>query len=191
MAKTKCRRKSSNPSHKRAGSARRRKSNPAGRHHHHHRRNPGMGGNIKQWLYGGVGVLGGVIGTRTIPQLVLGSGNSGPIGYAANIASAALLTFAAHFVSKDKVFAAAVAAGGVASIISRAIQDFGLLGPYSAQAGLGDYLVSDFLTPQRLTNGLQNANLRIPGWGGASAPAAVPVNVSGAGVGDLYGGALY
>ena len=189
MAKTKRRRKSSNPSHKRAGSAhRRRHSNPPRRHNR--RGNPGMGGNIKEWLYGGVGVLGGVIGTRTIPQLVLGSGNSGPIGYAANIATAALLTFAAHFVSKDKVFAASVAAGGVASIISRAIQDFGLLGPYSAQAGLGDYLVSDFLTPQRLTNGLQNANLRIPGWG-TPAPVAVPVNVGGAGVGDLYGGALY
>ena len=102
----------------------------------------------------------------------------------------ALLTFLSHMVSKDRIISASVLAGGVASIISRAIQDFGLLGPYSAQAGLGDYLVSDFLAPQTLSNGLQSAQLNKPSW--AAAPV-IPVNVAGAGAGvaGITGGNLY
>lgn len=187
MAKTRKRRKSST---RRAGSAAHR-SNPGRRHHR--RRNPGFAGSLgtpMDWLYGGVGVIAGVVGTRALPQLVLGSSNTGIMGYLANAASTALLTVAAHFASKSRVLAASVLAGGAASILSRIIQDYSLLGSYSSQVGLGDYLMSDFLTPQRLTNGLQTANLMQPKWA-QSAPAALPVNVAGAGVGDIYGGALY
>jgi len=110
------------------------------------------------------------------------------MGYLANAASTALLTAAAHFTSKNRVLTASVLAGCVASIIPRAIQDYSLLGTYSTQFGLGDYLMSDFLTPQRLTSGLQNAQLAKPSW---AQPAAVAVNVAGAGVGDIFGAALY
>lgn len=108
------------------------------------------------------------------------------MGYLANAASTALLAFAAHLAApRNNVLKASVIAGGAASIISRVIQDYTLLGSYSSSVGLGDYLVSNFLTPQYLTNGMQNANLLNPGG------STAPVNVSGAGVGDIYGGSLY
>jgi hypothetical protein len=49
--------------------------------------------------------------------------------------------------------------------------------------------MSDFLTPQALTNGLTSAQLRKPGWAGSS----IPVNVQGAnaGVAGIYGPSLY
>jgi hypothetical protein len=190
MARTR-KRKSSNPKHhRRAGSARR---NPTRRIHHRRRSNPSIGGmgTPQDWLYGGVGVIAGVVGTRALPQLILGSSNTGIMGYLANAATTALLTFAAHFASKSKVLAASVLAGGAASILSRVIQDYSLLGSYSSTVGLGDYLMSDFLTPQAMTNGLKSANLRQPGWAGGS--PSVPINVQGAGAGvsGIYGPALY
>lgn len=182
-------RKSSNPRHHHRTGYAARPHNPVRRHHRRH--NPGQFGNPIDWLYGGVGVIAGVVGTRALPQLVLGSSNTGIMGYLANAASTALLTFAAHFAApRNTVLKASVLAGGAASILSRIIQDYSLLGSYSAQVGLGDYLMSDFLTPQTLTAGLQSAQLGKPSWA-AAAPAAVPVSVQGAGVGDIYGGALY
>ena len=185
------RRKSSNPRHhRRAGSSRHHRMNPA-RRRHHYRRNPGQFGNPIDWLWGGTGVIVGVVGTRALPQLVLGSSNTGVMGYLANAASTALLTFAAHLAApQNTVLKASVLAGGAASILSRVIQDYTLLGSYSSSVGLGDYLVSNFFTPQTLANGLQNAQLNYPGP--AMAPS-VPANVQGAGVGmgDIYGGALY
>ena len=174
MAPTKKRK--SSPKHHRAGSAKR--HNPA-RQHRRRRSNPGMGlGQAKQWFMGGAGVLVGVVGTRALPQMFLGTSNTGMIGYAANAAATALLAFAAHFFSKDKVLSASVVAGGVASIFSRIIQDYSIFGQYSSQVGLGDYLMSDFLTPQTLTDGLNSAQLGRPGYV-APAPA---VNVQGAGM---------
>ena len=136
-------------------------------------------------------MIAGVVGTRALPQLVLGASNTGVMGYLANAASTALLTVAAHFAApRNMVLKASVLAGGVASIISRIIQDFSLLGSYSSQVGLGDYLMSDFLTPQTLTNGLHTAALNRPSWGNAAAPT--PVNVAGAGAGmGLIGPPIY
>jgi hypothetical protein len=188
MAKAK-RKKASNPRHRHAGSAKR-KGNPGKRHR---RSNPGQFGSPMDWLYGGVGVIAGVVGTRALPQLVLGSSNTGAIGYLANAASTALLTVAAHYASKSRVLAASVLAGGAASILSRIIQDYSLLGSYSSQVGLGDYLMSDFLTPQTLANGMQTAALNKPSWASTPAPS-IPVNVAGAGspgMGDLIGAPLY
>jgi hypothetical protein len=185
MAKTK-KRKSSNPHHKRAGSAKR---NPGRRPSHRRRSNPGMFGGPSDWLFGGVGVLAGVVGTRALPQLVLGSSNTGFMGYLANAASTALLTVAAHFAApRNRVLSASVLAGGVASIISRVIQDYSLLGSASSQLGLGDYVMLDFLTPQTLTPGNMGA-LGKPGWGTA-APALAGANV-GAGMTGIYGPPLY
>ena len=176
-------RKSSNPKHRRAGSAKRR--NPA--RHHRRRGNPGMGlGQAKDWVYGGVGVIAGVVGTRALPQLLLGASNTGIMGYLANAAATGLLTFAAHMASKNKVLTASVLAGGAASIISRVIQDYSLLGSYSSQVGLGDYLMSDWLTPQYLTDGLHNANLNRPGAVAATMPGASVGSLAG-----ITGAALY
>ena len=184
MARTK--RRSSNPKHRRrAGSAKR---NP-GRRSSRRRSNPGTFGGPSDWLFGGVGVLAGVVGTRALPQLVLGSSNTGFMGYLANAASTALLTVAAHYAApRNRVLSASVLAGGVASIISRVIQDYSLLGSASSQLGLGDYVMLDFLTPQTLTPG-NMGQLGKPGWS-AAAPALAGANV-GAGMSGLYGPPLY
>jgi hypothetical protein len=129
-----------------------------------HHNNPGMLGAPKDWLAGGSGVLLGVVGTRTLPQLVLGASNTGPMGYAANAVTTGLLTWLAHMFVKNRVFSASVLAGGVASIISRIISDYSLLGSFSSQLGLGDYMVSNWTQPQRLTDGLHSAMISNNGY---------------------------
>jgi hypothetical protein len=183
MARKRTRKSSSPKHHRRAGSAKRRNSARP----HRRRSNPGMGlGQPKDWLYGGVGVIAGVVGTRALPQLILGASNTGIMGYLANAAATGLLTFAAHMASKNRVLSASVLAGGAASILSRIIQDYSLLGTYSAQVGLGDYLMSDWLTPQYLTDGLHNANLNRPGAVAATMPGASVGSLAG-----ITGAALY
>jgi hypothetical protein len=167
---------------------------------HHRRRNPGMGGSFggpKTWLFGGIGVIVGSLGSRALPQAVMPSSNTGPMGYFLNAAATGFLAVISHMVFKgNAALTGGIVAGGSGSLISRIIGDYSLLGSYSAQvagaAGLGDYQFSDFLTPQRLTDGLNNRQLAVPNWG---VPAAIPISGNSAaaagGVGSLYGRRLY
>lgn len=173
MAKTKRRRRHS--SHASAGTRHSRRRSNTGRRHHRRRSNPGGAfGSPKDWLSGGAGVLTGVVATRGLPQLVLGSSNTGVMGYAANAVATAISTFAAHMLMKgNRVFTSAVLAGGVAALISRVIGDYSLLGSYSANVGLGDYLFNfNWPVPQYL----QPGNTRALGPG--SAGGAMPVNLN-------------
>lgn len=119
VAKTKSRRKHA--------TAKRR--NPAGRRQTkkvvgHRRPNPGtVLGRPMDWLQGGAGVIAGVVGTRAIPQMLLGASNNGPTGYAANAAAALGLGWLAHSLLKKPVITTAVIAGGFAGLLSRIIQD--------------------------------------------------------------------
>jgi hypothetical protein len=122
-------------------------------------RNPGLG-PMKDWLSGGIGVLAGVVGSRGLPQMVLGPSNTGIMGYGANAVATAILTWVAHMVQPhNRALSGGVLAGGVASIISRIISDYSLLGSYSSQLGLGDYMVSNWVSPQRLSDGLHSAHI--------------------------------
>ena len=186
MAKTKQRK--SSKAHSTAGyKPKHHQKNPG---HRRRASNPGAFGSPKDWLTGGAGVLAGVVGTRALPQLVLGASNTGPIGYVANAATTGILTFLAHLaMPRNRVFSASVLAGGVAAIISRVIGDYSLLGSYSSQVGLGDYLFNfNFGTPQIL-----GGDRRSIGAPGAPSPTTVPVNVGGAGAGvaGMYGAPLY
>jgi hypothetical protein len=124
----------------------------------HHRRNPGGLGRPMDWVQGGAGVLAGVLGTRALPQMILGASNTGPMGYAANAVAALALGWGAHMLFKKPVITTAVVAGGFASLFSRIIAD---KTPYGAQfslSGLGDwglglYQKSNFPYPPRLQNG--------------------------------------
>jgi hypothetical protein len=172
MAKThtKKRRATSNRS---AGSRRPKEMNRTRR-----RRNPGQFGGPSDWLQGGAGVLTGVVATRGLPQLILGASNKGPMGYAANAVATAITTFAAHMAfPRHRVFTASVLAGGAAAIISRVIGDYSLLGSYSSQLGLGDYLMNfNFTTPQYLAPGNPRGLIAQ----GAAPAAAIPVNMNSA-----------
>jgi len=135
------------------------RSNPAGRrrttkksYSRKMRRNPGMLGGPKDWVKGGLGVIAGGVGTRLLPQLALPSMNNGPTGYALNAGAALLLAWGAHVATKDKVITAAVAAGGFAGLILRIVNDQTPYGRALSLSGMGDYMVSNWTQPQRITD---------------------------------------
>ena len=151
-------------SKKRKSSARR---NTAGRSHskkkmtrrHHRRSNPAFLGSATDWVQGGAGVLGGVVITRALPQLVLGAGNTGPMGYAANAIAALAAGWVTHMVfPRNRVLTGAVIAGGFAATLARVIADRTPFGAQLSLTGLGDwglglYQKSNFNRPQHLVNG--------------------------------------
>jgi hypothetical protein len=144
-----------------------------------HRRNPGQLGSPMEWITGGAGVLTGVVGTRALPQLVLGEKNQGPMGYLANGLTAAGLGWVAHLVfPRNRVLVAGVLAGGFAAVIARVIGDYTTYGKYLSLTGVGDYMVSNAVAPQRLMNP-GSAMVEVPtGWG---APPMMAFQSSGAG----------
>lgn len=158
----------------------RRRSNPAG----------GALGTPMDWLQGGVGAIAGGVGTRMLPQILLGAGNTGAMGYAANAVAALALGYFAHkFFGRSRVATVAVLAGGFAALLERVISDKTAYGPLLQ--GTGDYLASDFLTPQRMVDGLNSAQIERPGGGMlvASEGAGSMNNTPGPGAG--MGGNLW
>lgn len=149
----------------------------------HRRRNPAGLGRPMDWIKGGVGVIGGGVGTRVIPQF-LGATNTGPMGYALNAITAVGLAWGTHMFTKDAVLTASVAAGGFAALILRMVGDLTPYGSALSLSGFGDYMVSNFVTPQRIVNQRQ-ALWEVPGngWGGVY-PSAVP---TGIGQGSMSG----
>ena len=130
---------------------------------------------------GGAGVVAGGVGSRLIPQLILGASNTGPMGYAANAVAALGLGWLSHMMFKgNKVLTVSVIAGGFGSLIQRIITE---QTPYGAAlstpaAGMGDwglglYQKSNYLTPQRIQGprGPASSNFY---WGDGSQAAAMP-----------------
>lgn len=191
MATTKKHRRRRSSIHQQNAGTRRRRSKPGQRRH---RPNPGFGsiGTPKDWISGGAGVIVGVVGTRGLPQLLLGTNNTGAMGYAANLASTGILTFLAHLaMPNNKIFKLTVLSGGLGALFSRVIGDYSLLGSYSSQVGLGDYLFNfNFQTPQQL-DGSRRA--LVAGNGPSPTSSAVPINVGGASSAGMaiYGPNLY
>lgn len=141
------------------------------------RKNPSIGRPM-DWVKGGVGVIAGGVGTRVIPQF-LGATNAGAMGYGLNAVTAIGLSFLAHMFTKDNVITAAVAAGGFAALILRVIGDNTPYGSQLALSGFGDYMVSNFVTPQRIVNP-GAAIFEVPnGWG--STPAIMSPMGAGSG----------
>ena len=121
---------------------------------HRRRSNPGPIGNPKTWIVGGAGVLAGVFVSRGLPQMILGAGNTGPMGYAANAAAAAAAGYATHMLTKNSTLTAGVVAGGFAALLARLISDYTPYGKALALSGWGDYQFSNIVgtVPQRLLN---------------------------------------
>lgn len=172
----------------------RRRSNPGVvRHHRRHRRNPGtLGFNVQDMLaLGGGAVLGGTLPT-VASQAVLGAKNTGWMGYLSNLAATFLLAWGAGRFVKGKqgsTLVMGIVAGGIGSVIKRAITDYSILGSYGQQLGFGDYMVSNWVAPQRMVDGLYSAEVQIPaGW--APTTIAAPMTSAGDGMGmyaPLYG----
>lgn len=167
------------------------------RHHRRSiRRNPG-GLNMPSLVTDGLFVVGGLVGSRLLTQMVLGTNNIGVMGYVGNAAAGAALATVAHMMTKNPRVTGAIVTGTAAGIVARLLQDYTPLGTYLTQAGFGDYagggahgvglyLPSNAVVPQRYVDAANSAQVQIPaGW----APTTV-VQSSGAAVGvaGLYDG---
>lgn len=148
------------------------------------RRNPsigratsGMSGFVTQGLW----AIGGAAGSKMLTQMVLGSSNTGVMGYGGNLASAFLLGTAVKMVFKNQSAGNAVILGGVIQTLLRVLIDKTPFGSKVSNLGMGDYMAQNFLTPQRLVDGLNSAQI---------APPVMPVASKAVGVG-VYGGSLY
>jgi hypothetical protein len=141
------------------------------------RRNPGTG-SIGEVVTTSTFVLVGALGSKLGAQLVLGSNNTGAVGYAGNLAIGGVLWFITDKVMKNKTAASGVIAGTVAQLILRLINDYTPFGSYLQNLGMGDYQMQSYVTPQILTDPTNNSNLLIPnGWGAPALPAAAAGSV--------------
>ncbi len=118
-----------------------------------------LGITMQDMAFGGAGVIGGVIGSKAIPQMLLGAGNTGPMGYAANAFATLGLGWLSHMAfPHNKALLSGVVFGGFGALISRIAADRTPFGAQLSLAGLGDYGLglyqkSNFPYPQRVQNG--------------------------------------
>ena len=131
-----------------------------------------------EWAKLGVGGIGGGFLTRILPQLV-GASNTGPMGYAMNALAAIGITIGVHMATKDKFLTMGAATGGAIALGLRIAGDYTPYGSTLALSGFGDYMVSNFVTPQRIVNP-NSAIWEVPGGWGVQ-PAALPYGGNGSG----------
>lgn len=149
---------------RRRGSRGRRRSNPGFSSHRRHsfrRRNPAvLGLGLMELIKLGAGAAAGGFGARAIPQAVLGSSNSGWMGYASNIVATFGLGWLANkFAGRDA--ALGVLAGGLSATGMRIWGDYAAPSAPVAQAaavsGMGDYQFSSnglgWYSPQDVSQG--------------------------------------
>jgi hypothetical protein len=151
-----------------------------GRRMNRRRKNPGTLGSPSDWLALGAGAVAGGLGATALPQAVMGSANTGPVGYLGMAAATAVIAVAGHFLFKKNVMlTSGIIAGGAGALIKRIIGDYTPLGQYlnanAGASGMGDYLTNwNFTTPQ-IIGGSGNTSLGTAG--------TIPVSVAGAGTG--------
>jgi hypothetical protein len=152
---------------------------------HTRRRGNPAGIPLKDFAYGGVGALGGFVGSAWLPQLILGSGNVGWTGYGVTALAAIGLTILTHMIfPRQRAITFGVAAGGGANLLRRIITDQTPFGSYVAGAGMGDYMVANW-GPPLMTNGLHSAMAAPYGTG---VPAIQSSGVSMTDMADIGGG---
>jgi hypothetical protein len=154
-----------------------------------------MGGGVTGLFTNALWLIGGAVGTRVIAQAVLGAKNTGVMGYIGNAVTAFGLSLIVGKLFKNPSAARSVLAGGIVSVVLRLISDYTPLGQYTSQIGLGDYQVSNWVTPQRYKDALNSAEVEIPaGWAPTvvqsnAPPHGAPAGMAGAGLyssGGLY-----
>jgi len=160
-----------------------------------HRRNQGMGaGGIGHIVTNAIFVIAGALGSKLLTQLVLGSNNTGLIGYAGNAIAGGAMWFVTEKVMRNRVASEGIIAGTAVQIILRLINDYTPFGQYVSQLGMGDYQAQAFVTPQVLVDPYNSAQIRIPGaWLPPPPPPPATVSAASAAAGvsgfdQLYGG---
>lgn len=144
---------------------------------HNRRRNPsmgGFGGEIMDTLW----MIGGAVGTQMLTQAVLGASNASWTGYAGNLVAGFALSFGVNKLLKMPSAGKAIFKGAILQVVLRVLRDQTPFGQYTSSIGMGDYLASNWVTPQRYTDPLGSAQIQIPaGWG---APPPAPMKGVGA-----------
>lgn len=204
-------RKSAKKSHHAGGAAKKRYARNPGKMHYRRRKvsNPGgMSTNVGELVTSAVFVILGALGSKLAAQAVLGTKNTGIMGYAGNAAAGAALWFITEKLMRNRSASAGVISGTIVQILLRVINDYTPFGSYVAQLGMGDYQMQSFVTPQVLVDPLNSAQIQVPdGWGGngggnrrqltGMVPSGTPMMASAAaapapaaggqsGVGNLY-----
>jgi hypothetical protein len=173
------------------------KRNPGDKKGHRRRRNPGgvsMGPMVNTAVFAIIGALGSKLGA----QMVLGTNNTGWVGYAGNIGVGFALWLAAEKLLKNNPAANGIAVGTLIQLILRALNDYTPIGQYTSSLGMGDYQMQSFVTPQILVDPVNSTEISIPpGWApqiAAPPLAAAAAGKSASGMSGLYdtrGGGLY
>ena len=141
-------------------------------------------GSPKAWVMGGAGALAGFVGSAAVPQLLLGTGNTGIAGYAATAAAAIGLGLLSNFLlPRQTAVTVGVIAGGFGNLLRRVISDQTPFGSYVSNTGMGDYMVANW-GPPRMNNGLFSAMAEAPGtqW---NAGGSGMITSSGVGIQDM------
>jgi len=162
------------------GGGKAKKPNPA--------RRGGIGGLATSALF----VIVGAVGSRLGTQALLGARNTGFMGYLGNAGAGVALSMLARWLMRTRDASNAILLGTSVGIVLRVIADFTPLGEYAKAAGLGDYQVSNFVTPQRYRDALNSAEVEVPaGWAPrlvAPENVGAPAGLSAGSGSNLYGG---
>ena len=162
------------------------------RHHRRYRRNIGMGAGLGPLVTKSAFALAGAAASKIIPQVLLGTTNTGWIGYLANAGTGFALWLLAEKVLKNRNAAEGIAIGTAVQILDRILNDMTPFGTYLAGAGFGDYQAQAYLTPQVLVDPYNSARIRMPaGMIPPPAPTSPSKAAAAVGVGAYGGGTLY
>jgi hypothetical protein len=157
---------------------------------HKKRRNPSLPAVVSKpvdMMKAGALAAAGLIATRQVPQMLLGSRNQGILGYGANFVVAGV-TAAVAGKAMGRASGTAVLIGGALYIVNRMLSDFTPLGQRLALSGVGDAAAAGhlgaivpgyFFRPQLVDNRGNRIDLSsyVQKQAAAiAAPAAAPVN---------------
>lgn len=162
---------------------------PRRRHHlynvprHRPRRHNPAGYRWSDVFVLGGGALVGSSLSSAGSQLILGASNVGAVGYVTNLVATLVLSWLGGMVTRNRAFPAGILAGGIGSLLRRIISDYSLFGGYTAQLGMGDYMVSNWVTPQRLASDFRSlTEAKVDqGYWGFQGPGSSPA-ISSSGV---------
>ena len=155
----------------------------------------GVTGILERGTY----VAAGAVLSRWLTQMVLGSANTGFMGYAANALAGGVLSLGADAIRKGS--GEFILYGTAAGIVQRFLQDQTPLGKYfnlsGVDSGMGAIIPQNLPMPSIYTG--TNAMVQVPrGWGApATLPAAIPASAAGqvvktaGGMGAPVGRGLY
>lgn len=154
-----------------------------------HRKNTGGGKGVANALLGAVVVVASAVASKVGAQMVLGSKNTGVMGYAGNVLAGGALYFAAKSVTRNEMILNAIMSGTAVQVVLRGINDYTPLGEFVKDLGMGDYQVQAYVTPQVLKAPNDSAAIRIPdGWGPGPMMLPPMAAAPASGMGALYGG---